>query len=124
MKSQQQNSGTSAIKVSQGHLSFKLARGLIVIRELSRPQVEHATIRTKKFQGKQVDPQQSVYEVKEGRPETRRKSVDFKTYSKRDWGTRNEGRLGKCVHGNVRRSETVRTAALRFARMSQLSQIY
>ena len=62
-----------------------------------------ATIRTKKFKGKQVDPQQSVYEVKEGRPETRRKSVDFTTYSKRDWGTRNDGRFEKCVHGNVRK---------------------
>ena len=73
MKSQQQKSGTSAIKVSQGHLSFKLARGLIVIRELCRPQVGHATIRAKKFQGKQVDPQQSVYEVREGKTRSERK---------------------------------------------------
>ena len=32
-----------------------------MIRELNRPQVGQATIRTKKFKGKQVDPQQSVY---------------------------------------------------------------
>ena len=48
---QQQNSGTSAIKVSQGRLNFKLARGRISIRELSRPQVGQETIRTIKFKG-------------------------------------------------------------------------
>ena len=32
-----------------------------------------ATIRTKKFKGKQVDPQQSVYDVREGKTRNERK---------------------------------------------------
>ena len=42
------------------------------------------TIRTIKFKGKQVDPQQSVCEGKKERPEMTEISEDFTTYSKRD----------------------------------------
>ena len=70
MRSQQQNSGTSAIKVSRGRQSFKLAR------------VGYATHKEQEIPGEPTIGLRSY----RGRSKTERKSEDFKIFSNRIGG--------------------------------------
>ena len=89
--------GPQQLKFRKDTKTFQLARGPILKRELSRSQM-----------------------VREGKPETRGKTVDLTTCSTQEKGTRIDGRRMKYVHGSVRRSDTVELLYLQFKRLSQL----